>query len=70
MLHIYTCENINPLKSEIPHSELYNGNFKNQIEIFRRFNQNMEKRNEMKSGKNIPCDPCDPLDCISLDLDK
>ena len=70
MLHIYTCEIINPLKSEIPYSELYNGNLKNQIEIFRRFEQNMEKRNEMKNEKNIPCDPCDPLDCISLDLDK
>ena len=63
MPHIYSCKLINNTKPNIDYNEIYNGNFKNQIKILRRMDNNLEKRNQMKEKEIYPCDPCDPPYC-------
>ena len=63
MPHIYNCEYLNGKKSKIIYNELYNGNLINQINIFRRMEENIEKRQEIKMKNSFPCDLRDPLDC-------
>ena len=63
MEHIYSCNIINKTKPEVAYTLLYNGNLKSQIKIFRRFDKNMEIRQQIKKRKNSPCDPRDPLYC-------
>ena len=63
MPHIYSCKLINNIKPNIDYNEIYNGNFKNQMEILRRMTNNLEKRNQMKEKEIYPCDPCDPPYC-------
>ena len=68
MKHLYICEILN--NGDIPSEEyenIYNGNITQQIKIFQKFEQNMEKyQNMKKTNTDIPpCDPlCDPLFCI------
>ena len=62
MSHIYNYKSLNENKSKIKYEELYNGNLNYKIEIFRRLETNIEKRLEIKTKKNFPCDPSDPLD--------
>ena len=62
MSHTYDCESLNENESNIKYEELYNGNLNNKIEIFRRLETNIEKRLEIKTKKNFPCDLSDPLD--------
>ena len=63
MQHIYYCNIINQSKTEISYNLLYNGNLKSQIQIFRRFENNMELRQEIKKRNDLPCDLRDPLYC-------
>ena len=65
MQHIYSCNVINQSKIEISYNLIYNGNLKSQIEIFRRFEKNMEIRQEIKKRNNLPCDPRDPPYCLN-----
>ena len=45
MKHIYECEILNENeKPNIPYEKIFNGNIKQQIEVYRKFKQNMEKR--------------------------
>ena len=44
---------------------IYNGNLKSQIEVFRRIEKNLEMRQEIKIRNKSPCDPSDPLYCVS-----
>ena len=60
--HIYSCEILNEKKTTISYNEIYNGNLNNQIEIFRRIENNLDERRKMKNENNFPCDPSDPLD--------
>ena len=47
MVHIYNCEFWNETKNEkTPYSNIYNGNIEKQIEVYRIFEQNLERRNE------------------------
>ena len=73
MLHIYTCEYLNEDEPKILYDELNNGKLKDQIDIFRRFENNMERRkypkeifcenqNKVKNTRS-PRDLCDPLNC-------
>ena len=62
MSHIYTCELLNEKKTMISYDEIYNGCLNNQIEIFRRIENNLDERRKMKIENNFPCDPSDPLD--------
>ena len=69
MSHIYSCESLNQTKIRIHYDQIYNGNFRNMLEISRRMKTNLKLRTEIKSRNQIPCDPSDPLYCISMDLD-
>ena len=60
MDHIYNCKLYNMKKPEIPFEKIFRGNLNEQIMVFKKFSQNMEKRSNMKQTSN-PRDPCDPL---------
>ena len=70
MIHIYSCEYLNKQEIKIEFSKIYEGNLFEKIEVLRRFNDNMKKRNEEKSKfKKPPCDPfCDPLNCEKFSI--
>ena len=63
MDHIYTCAFLNEKKPEINYEKLYNGNLRSQIEIFRKMESNLKRRNQIRTQNNVPCDPSDPLNC-------
>ena len=63
--HIYSCQAFNTMKPEIQYNEIYNGNLKTQIQIYRRMEKCMEIRNQVKETK-IPCDPSDPPNCFQF----
>ena len=44
----------------ISYNQIYNGNLKTKIEIFRKIEINLERRKELKEDK-IPCYLRDPL---------
>ena len=67
--HIYICESLNQMKTKTNYEEIYNGNLKTQIQIYRRMENNLERRKELKLRINFPRDLCDPLDYSIPDLD-
>ena len=75
MPHLYSCQYLNENKQIISFDKLNNGSLSDQIEIFQRFEYNMEIRTELKQKMkdgwnnqmkaNSPCDLVnDPLNCI------
>ena len=53
MIHIYNCEFWSERKSEIvPYDNIYNGNIQKQIEVYRIFEQKLERRNENLKTEN------------------
>ena len=48
MPHLYSCQYLNESEPIIPYDKLNNGSLKDQIEIFNRFEHNMEIRTELK----------------------
>ena len=56
MSHIYNCETLNEGKSQIlKFEQIYEGNIKDQIEVFKHFEENLNRR-ELINLKP-PCDP-------------
>ena len=51
MTHIYICESINKIIPEISYDQIYNGNLRRQIEIFRRMEMNLGIRKQMKDRR-------------------
>ena len=49
----------------LSYEKIYNGNLKSQIEVFRRIEKNLEIRQEIIIRNKSPCDPSDPLYCVS-----
>ena len=45
MSHIYSCTQLNKEEMILPYEKIFNGNTKEQIEIFRRFETNLERTN-------------------------
>ena len=59
MEHIYICEIYNEEDRPIlPYVKIFNGNLNQQIEVYRKFKQNLEKRGKVTSN---PCDLNSPL---------
>ena len=61
MKHNYVCETLNgETKPKTKYEKIYNGEIEEQIEVFRKFEENLEKREKLK---NPPRDPsiCDLL---------
>ena len=57
MRHIYNCELINnKQKPRHDYDKLYTGNIAEQIEVFRKFEINLERR-KIVTNENFPCDP-------------
>ena len=60
MQHIYNCELFNKEKQEkLPYDKIYNGNLKQQIDIFEIFKQNLEQREKMIAEMSETKSPCD-----------
>ena len=66
MEHIFNCEILNNgTKNKLKYEKLCCGTLSEQIEIFRIFENNMERREMLKCENNLPCDPpCDPLSSV------
>ena len=64
MEHIYICEIYNEEdKPILPYEKIFNGNLNQQIEVFRKFQQNMKRRENLKSN---PCDLDSPLLSVTV----
>ena len=59
MEHLYECEMLGN-NSEISYEKIYSNNVKDQIEVFRRMEKNLEKRKIIKELE-IPGDPISDL---------
>ena len=81
MSHIYSCQYLNEKKESQPYGNVHNGKLNEQIEIFRRFENNMKERNKIKMNLEVekvgqirrfnkhPCDPsCDPLNFVQSSI--
>ena len=81
MSHIYSCQYLNEKKESQPYGNVQNGKLNEQIEIFRRFENNMKERNKIKMNLEVekvgqirrfnkhPCDPsCDPLNFVQSSI--
>ena len=48
MKHLYMCETLNDGEApKLEYLKLYNGHISEQIEVFRKFEKNLEKRKEL-----------------------
>ena len=62
MKHIYNYKEINEHGQNLPYEMIFNGNISQQIEVFKRFKLNFDRREQVKTDNSKPpCDPCDPL---------
>ena len=66
MEHIFDCEKLNNgTENNLTYGRLFGGTLSEQIEIFRKFEKNLKRREMLKSENNLPCDPlCDPLSSV------
>ena len=66
MSHIYECEiwskNNQP---KIEYSKIFNGNISEQILVYRRFRENMERR-KICIEQSLPSGQIDPLLCLTV----
>ena len=61
MSHIYECELYKmDEQPTIPYEKIFNGNLNRQITVYKKFKQNMIKREAMEEISD-PCDHLDPL---------
>ena len=60
MEHIFECQILsNGVQKNLKFNQIYNGNLLEQIEVFRIFENNLERRENLE--KILPCDLSDPL---------
>ena len=66
MTHIYECDILNKKeKMTVAHEMIYNGNLRQQLDVYKKFKQNMDKREQLKD--ETISNPCDSLvRCISV----
>ena len=60
MKHIYECKIYNKENPEVEFEKIYNGNLNEQKMVFRKFKQNMQKREKIKQISH-PCEQSDSL---------
>ena len=57
MKHIYECKLYNnDRKTTIPYEKVYHGNLKQKIEIYKKFKENLVKKEELRNLISNPCD--------------
>ena len=64
MEHIYNCKYLNVEQNNIKFEQIYKGNLNQQIQIWKKFEENLEKSKKWITNENFPSDPsliCDPL---------
>merc|ERR1712115_266456 len=49
MQHIYDCEKYNENKPSIQYEKLFHGNLKEQVSVYEKISENLEKRNKQQS---------------------
>jgi hypothetical protein len=49
MEHIYLCKELNSERIEVSYKQLFNGSINQQIRVYRRFQNNFDKRENMKN---------------------
>ena len=52
MQHIYSCELLNSEKVDLSYNRLYNGTLQQQLKVFKRFQNNYETLEQMKTDKS------------------
>ena len=58
MKHIYNCEINNDGKQpSLEYEKIYTGKLTEQIDVFRKFENNCERRERLKIEDKLPCDP-------------
>ena len=57
MEHVYKCEIYNEEEVNLPYEKIYNGNLNEQIAVFRQFELNLQKRQQLGTKIDLPCDP-------------
>ena len=63
MKHIYQCEQFNEqIEPKLPYEKIFNGKLKEQIEVYRKFKQNLLKREKLKEQEN----PVTSVRCVSV----
>ena len=72
MSHIYYCEKFNNNEpQQLKYEEIFEGKLSNQITIFKKFEQNLEKREMLMEEEKMDLKPHvilrDPLSCIVMD---
>lgn len=55
MEHIYICKLLNKEEPKLPYSYIFNGNVGEQITVYKRFQCNFEKRENLKDQKEESC---------------
>ena len=67
MSHIYECEilSIKNNQTKIAYKKIFNGNISEQILVYRRFTENMKRRNNFIEQSH-PCGQIDPLLCSTV----
>ena len=64
MQHIYDCEKYNENKPSIQYEKLFHGNLKEQVSVYEKISENLEKRNKQQS---LPSGQVDQLSCTERD---
>jgi hypothetical protein len=58
MTHIYECKTLNNgSETKLEYQQIYTGTITEQIEIFRKFERNMDIRENLLNEDTFPCDP-------------
>ena len=67
MEHIYNCKYLNEEQNKIKFEQIYIGNLNQQIQIWKKFEMNLERSKKWTTNENYPSDPsliCDPLNFL------
>ena len=65
MVHIFNCETYKKKETKLKYEHIFEGNLKQQIEVFKIFNENMKQRETLLNEFKPPCD-LDEIRCFSV----
>ena len=65
MIHIFNCEMLKQGETELTYQKIFTGNMSQQIQVYKIFKQNLEKREILRRKTNSTCDP-DEIHCFSV----
>ena len=65
MVHIFNCETYKKKETELKYEHIFDGNLKQQIEVFEIFNGNLKQRETFLNEMEPPCD-LNEIRCFSV----